>query len=193
MSEIPREEDQSNIQENKTEDLRNRLSLEGLEEKDIDISIKMADNIFRLNTLIFGDTALVTFYESADKEHIASYTPSIPEENVTEGYYIYARDIVNKIEFLGKNLNLWFNKDGRIKAGMAEPDGQEATFDELLFGIATHEIRHRVQRLPDFKKVDITNRKERESDARVVQYKAMKALHKGKSLDEIAKIIGKIE
>ena len=181
---------------------KDSLLQEGLEEKDVKAAITMTKNISRLNKLLFNDTIPIVYIvgkDESDKRRIASYKE--PDKDGTkEGYYIHIHCIVNNANSYMQNLKMWFDKDGKIKTGDMGPDGVALAFDEFMFGLAAHEVRHRVQQKPDFKKIDMSKDiensykdKDSEKDARVIGYKAMKAFHKGKTIEQIAKILGKID
>jgi len=184
------------------EEIKGSLLLEGFEGRDVEAVIAMTKDMLELNKLLFSDAIPIVYVDEdkSDKRRIASYREPDKSDGANEGYYIFMRGIVDNANFSMQNRKLWFDKDGKFKTGDTEPGGVAATFDEFMFGLAAHEVRHRVQQKPDFKKIDMTKDMERdyedresERDARIIGYRAMRALHNGKSMEQIAKIVGKIE
>ena len=184
------------------EKIQDRLLREGFEGKDVETVIAMTKDISGLNALLFGDN-IPFVYVDEDKsgnKRIASYREADKDDRSKEGFYIFMRGIADNANSAMQNLKIWFDGDGKIKNGEIEPGGIAITFDEFMFGLAAHEVRHRVQQKPDFKKIDMGEDikkeyrgRESEKDARIIGYKAMKALHGGKSMEQIAEIIGKLD
>lgn len=182
--------------------MKDSLLQEGFEGKDVEAVMAMTKDISVLNKLLFGDNVPVVYVDEdkSGKRKIASYREPNKDDKSKEGYYIFMRGIVDNANFSIQNSKLWFDKDGKIKVGEIEPGGIAVTIDEFMFGLAAHEVRHRVQQKPDFKKIDMAKdvendyeNRESEKDARIIGYKAMKALHEGETMEQVAKIIGKVD
>jgi len=172
-------------------EIKKSLLEKGFEQEDVELSVQLADDISKIDSLVFSDGIPISYADSFS-EHTAQYHPGSEEENQSELYIIYAKGMSGKIA-KGKNI-FQFNKNGKLILKNSEgEEGIEITSEELLFGVAAHEVRHRVQKSSDFKKLVSrelpmeTDR--REKDARMIEFMSMKALHAGKPIEEIAKII----
>ncbi|MEI7424977.1 MAG: hypothetical protein WCK10_02580 [Candidatus Staskawiczbacteria bacterium] len=184
------------------ENIRGSLLLEGFEGKDVEAVIKMTEDLSKLNKLIFGDYIPIVHVDE-DKSgncKISAYREPDKDDGSNEGYYIFMRGIVDNATSSMQSPKIWFDKEGKIKSGEIEAGGVAITLEEFMLGVAAHEVRHRVQQKPDFNKIDMVadmkkDYKDRESekDARNIGYKAMKALHNGKSMEKIAEITGKLD
>ena len=132
--------------------MRDGLLQEGFERKDVEATITLTKDIASFNKLLFGDNIPIVYVDEdkSGKRRMASYREPNKEDGANEGYYIFIRGIVDNANFSMQNLKLWFDEDGKIQSGETGPNGTAVTLDEFMFGLAAHEVRHRIQQRPDF-------------------------------------------
>lgn len=167
------------------ENLKNQLLKEGLEEKDIDISINLAEYMRELDFLVFSDNVPIIFADfecQQNKDIRAFYAPATRRQK--EYYIVYIPKMNESLE--EARTHFFFDDNGGLTT---QKTNKPISTQELLLQIATHEVRHRFQQKPGLKK---TTKSAREHDSHAIEFTAVEAFHEGKTLEEIARLI-KIE
>jgi len=163
--------------------LKRRLLQEGLEEKDIDISIDLGETIAQLDFFVFGNNIpviLADFECQQDRNTRALYAPETKKQK--ESYLVYVPKMSESLE----EVKFYFDENGNLTA---EETNKLITTQELLLQIAAHEVRHRLQHSIKNLKTKTKTKSEKEHDSHLIEFTAVEALHRGKTLEEIAELI----
>ena len=120
------------------------LGESGTEKEDVDLAIKFMACLTAVNGLVFNDRVELIFNTGEEEpENFIQYSPK-REGEYDENYWIsigHFGKIVRKQ--MGENHRVFLDKNSHLIK--YEEDAPPVLLEELLLGIAVHEVRHRLQ------------------------------------------------
>jgi len=119
------------------------LEQSGTEKEDVELAIKFMGCLAVVNKLVFGDKIELIFSTSKEKqENLVQYTPK-KEGQYEENYWINIKAFGETIrKIISENREVFLDENDCLTEKGEAP---AASFEELLLGIALHEVRHRLQ------------------------------------------------
>ncbi|MDO8486177.1 MAG: hypothetical protein Q7S77_00555 [Candidatus Staskawiczbacteria bacterium] len=134
-------------------DFERELEQAGVEKENVELAEKMMTCITLVNKLVFQDQVELAF--SASKEKTGNFIQYIPEkEKQNEAYWInvdYFGDTIREI--IKENRKVFLDENGKLLKLKDEKEAHSVSFEELILGIAIHEVRHRLQYKRDIKMI----------------------------------------
>ena len=128
------------------EDFERELEQSGLEKEDIALATKFMMCLATVNQLVFQDRAELIFSTNKEKsENFVQYLPEKKEIDQDESYWINVKFFGQTIrEIVGENRTVFLDEAGHLIK--SEEEAPPVSLEELLLGIAVHEVRHRLQK-----------------------------------------------